>query len=212
MAYKDLNIDERMFDFKEYYKRIARQLPNDCTIVEVGVADAASSLFIADQLYSLGKTFKLYMVDSMNYGQYSQMKVIYENIIKSGLGKYIEVLPYDSLIAAKMFNGNSLNFVFLDSSHTHPETAQEIAVWYGKLVDGGVLAGHDYTSEENPGVKESVDLMLPKIIKRPDIDEEDHKQEFLPHQFLSIEQTERELGVWSVVKNFYFTPKISGNV
>lgn len=208
MAYKDLNIDERMFDFKEYYKRIARQLPNDCIIVEVGVADAASSLFIADQLYSLGKTFKLYMVDSMNYGQYSQMKVIYENIIKSGLGRYIEVLPYDSLIAAKMFNGSSLHFVFLDSSHTHPETAQEIAAWYGKLIDGGILAGHDYTSEENPGVKQSVDEMLPSMIQREPITTKGGEQEFEPHQFLFTYPTERSNGIWAVTKNFYFTPKI----
>lgn len=209
---KTIMNETEMFDYSLYYDRIANQLPNDCVLVEVGVADAKSALYIANRLHSLGKNFKLYMVDNLAYGGVFQLKTIYENIIKSGIGKYIEVLPVDSLIAAKMFNGNSLHFVFLDSSHTHPETAQEIELWYPRLLDGGILAGHDYTSQENPGVKESVDLMLPKIIKRPDIDEEDHKQEFLPHQFLSIEQTERELGVWSVVKNFYFTPKISGNV
>ena len=83
--------DFLMFDFPHFYQRIAKELPNDCKICEVGVADGDSALFLAQELNRLGKKFKLYMVDNMDYGKYLQMKTIYQNIIKSELAGVITI-------------------------------------------------------------------------------------------------------------------------
>jgi cephalosporin hydroxylase len=199
-------IDERMFDFKEFYNRIAEQLPNNCKIVEVGVADGASALYLAKRLDILGKEFKLYMVDSMGYGGYNQMKTIYQNIFARGVFEDVEVIPYDSVEASKMFNDDSLDFVFLDSSHAYEETKKELYAWYGKLKDDCILAGHDFYSEETPGVQKAVIEIIPHIITRPPINKPDQQQTFEPEQLLFTEQTERGNGIWMLKKRFYWKP------
>lgn len=201
------NIDSRMFDFKAWYDFIAKELPNNCRIVEVGCADGASATYLAEAILNLGKTIdKFYWVDNFSYGKYEQLKVVYQHIIKADLGDYVEVIPADSVKAAKMFNGNSLDFVYLDSSHEYNSTLKEIKAWYPLLKDECILSGHDMTSIENEGVSRAVTKLLPYQITRGTIDKPDHFQEFEPEQFLNIVETEKNLGVWYVRKRHYFKP------
>lgn len=201
------NIDNRMFDFKSWYDFVAKELPNNCRIVEVGIADSASSTYLAEAILNLGKTIdKFYWVDNFSYGKFEQLSTVYRHLIKSGLGEYVEIIPTDSIKASKMFNGNSLDLVFLDSSHEYIPTLKEIKAWYPLLKDNCILAGHDITSEENKGVSRAVTKLLPYQITRKDINEPTHFQEFEPEQFLNIWETERNLGVWWCRKRFYFKP------
>lgn len=200
-----------MFDFSNYYDRVAEEMPVNSRLVEVGSGDGVSGIYLAKKLYELGKGFKLYMVDSMAYGQYLQMKQIYENVIKSGLGEMIEIVPLDSLNASCKFNGESLDFAFLDSSHEYTQTRAEIFLWYDKVKVGGILSGHDFYSTENPGVGQAVKELLPEVITRTPIitqDEEgkDWIDKFETHNFLHTEQTTNGNGIWEVRKVFYFKP------
>lgn len=201
------NIDSRMFDFKEYYDKVAAWLPDNCRLVEVGIADAASATYLCEAILNLGKTIdKFFWVDDFSYGKYDQLKVVYQHIIKAAIGEYVDIIPTDSIKASKMFNGNSLDFVFLDSSHQYSATKKEIKAWYDKVKDNGIIAGHDATSDENPGVSKAVYELLPFTITRKTIDEPTHYQEFEPEPFLNIEKTEKGMGVWWVQKKFYFKP------
>lgn len=202
-------ISDRMFDFADWYDYIADIMPQESELVECGVADGCSALYLARKLLDKGKQFKLYMIDNMDYGQYNQMATIYKNIYYRGLFENVEVVPLDSVSAAKSFNGNTLDFVFLDSSHEETETKKEILVWYDKLKEEGILSGHDYFSIENPGVKKAVDELLPKMITRETIDnqEAEHYQEFEPEQLLYTKQTTKDCGIWYVRKRFYWQPK-----
>lgn len=200
-------IDQRMFDFKAYFDIVAGRLPNNSRIVECGNADGASSIYLCEAILNLGKTIdKFFLVDNMAYGKYYQMKVLYTNIINADLGKYMEVIPEDSLKASKLFNGNSLDYVFLDSSHQYHMTKKEIKAWYGLVKDDSYLAGHDFFSEENPGVSKAVQELLPYNIQRKTIDEPEHYQEFEHENFLMTFQTERGNGIWEVSKRHYFKP------
>jgi cephalosporin hydroxylase len=171
-----------MFDFQAYYRSIAEKLPNRCRIVEVGVADGKSAIYLAETLISLGKNFELFMIDNCGYGAHEQRNEIIRNIQRAGISEQTSFMEMDSLSASCKFNDHSLNFVFLDSSHKYEETKAEIRLWYRKLLDGSVLAGHDYLSEENPGVKMAVD-------------------EVIPMEHLTTRNTDNKCGVWSVVKN-----------
>lgn len=198
-----------MFDFADFYDKVVVDVCKDVTsdrisLVEVGVANGDSALYLAAKMKETGRNFKLYMVDNLDYGGVLQLKNIYENIIKSGLGEHIEVIPFGSLKAAKMFNGSSIDFCFLDSSHEYKETKQSIKNWYDKLLDGGILSGHDFISHD--GVNKAVQELLPYTITRKTIDEPTHFQEFEPEPFLQIENTTNGNGIWKVVKNFYFKP------
>ena len=103
-----------------------------------------------------------------------------------------------------MFNGDSLDFVFLDSSHEYEATKLEIIAWYPKLKDDAILAGHDAIS--HTGVSKAIKEILPNTLKRPSINEEDHKQDFNEKQFLFIEDTSSGFGVWHITKNFWWQP------
>ncbi len=49
-----------------------------------------------------------------------------------------------SMDAVKLFDDNSLDFVYLDGNHEMPYVAQDIEAWHKKLKPGGILAGHDW--------------------------------------------------------------------
>lgn len=187
-----------MFDFSHYYDWMAEFLPSGCRIAEVGVADGDSVIFLAKRLLHHSKTFKIYAVDNMQYGGYIQMKTIYENLIKHGVAQYVEVIPKDSLEAAKDFNDGYLDFCFIDSSHEYLQTKKEIPVWYDKVKDLGILAGHDYYLYHND-VGRAVDELIPETIVRNDIP----GRIFEPEQFLHITKTQRDYGIWWLQKDFY---------
>lgn len=198
-------LDSRMFDFHDFYDMVAGELPNDCIIAEVGVANGASALYLAEKLHEQGKNFKLYMIDNMAYGGADQLSDIIKNVQRSGLGEFIEIMPMDSLNASTKFNDNSLHFVFLDSSHTYPMTKAEILLWLNKVSYGSRLAGHDFNETEGVDVLLAVTELLPREILRPPIPEQ---ETFQPEPFLQVHNTSKGLGVWSVVKKFYFQFKM----
>jgi cephalosporin hydroxylase len=176
------SIPGNMFDFRAYYEEMALKLPHRCRIVEVGVADGKSAICLAESLLNQAKTFEMFMIDNCGYGGPDQRNEIMRNIQRAGVSEYVTFLDMDSLAASCKFNDHSLNFVFLDSSHRYEETKAEIRLWYRKLLDGSTLAGHDYFSQENAGVRMAVD-------------------EIIPLEHLVTQQTENKCGVWSVVKN-----------
>lgn len=171
-----------MFDFQDHYRKIADRLPQDARIVEVGVADGKSAIYLAEALANMNKRFHLTMIDSLDYGRTEQLTEIIRNIQRSGLSEHINLLPMDSLYASCKFNDHSLHFVFIDSSHKYEYTKAEIRLWYRKVMDGYLLSGHDYYSEENPGVRQAVNEVIPasKII---------------------TSHTDNNCGVWAVEKH-----------
>lgn len=194
-------MNQRMFDFHDFYDKIADELPNDCRIAEVGVADGASAIYLAERLHSQGKTFKLYMIDNMAYGGSEQLATIIGHVQKSGLGEFIEIMPYDSLNASLKFNDNYLHFVFIDASHTYEGTKADIRLWWNKVSFGSCLAGHDFNEAEGEGVLKAVQELLPYEIQRPPIEDQ---EEFKAEKFLEVHNTKQGLGVWAVVKKFYY--------
>ncbi len=175
-------ITTTMCDFEPFYKRIAQEMPDNCSVVEVGVADGYSALMLAYELKSLGKNFTLFMVDNCDYGGTNQMQDILNHVYKSGLLDHIVFIPKPSLDASCRFNDNGLDFVFIDASHEYEPTKADIRLWYRKVKTGGILAGHDYWSDENPGVAQAAD-------------------EVIPAEVLNVEKTDKGLGVFWVVKD-----------
>ena len=46
--------------------------------------------------------------------------------------------------ASRLFEDNSLKFVFLDASHVYEDVCNDIKYWWPKIESGGVLGGDDY--------------------------------------------------------------------
>jgi glycosyltransferase involved in cell wall biosynthesis len=60
-----------------------------------------------------------------------------------------------SVEASKLYEDNSLDFVFIDASHEYEDVKADILAWLPKVKIGGILAGHDYDTFE--GVNRAVD-------------------------------------------------------
>jgi cephalosporin hydroxylase len=175
-TYKD--IPGAMCDFEKFYHKIAKELPDNCRVVEVGVADGRSSIYLAETLHSMGKKFELVMVDNCDYGKDEQVNTIVKNIINSGLGKSIRFIQAGSLDASCKFPDNWAHFVFIDASHMYEETKADIRLWSRKVMWNHTLAGHDYNADE---VNKAVN-------------------EVIPLDLLQVHDTEKNYGVWSMVK------------
>ena len=57
--------------------------------------------------------------------------------------------------AAKLFNDNDLDFVYIDGNHETRYVLYDIHVWSRKVRSGGIISGHDYG--ENEDVTRAVD-------------------------------------------------------
>lgn len=186
-----------MFDFELYYASIAALLPDGCVLAEVGVADGDSALFLAKALRDAGKKFTLYMIDSMDYGRSDQIVTVYNNVVKSGCAEFIQLFPYSSLDGSCKFPDNHFDFVFIDASHLLEETKADIRLWYYKVKEGGILAGHDY---HHALVSQAIGMVIPEYVQRGRMDD---GQEFERERVLHIEETRNKFGVWWIVKKFY---------
>lgn len=170
-------INDSMCDFTDYYRAIAQWLPNHCKIAEVGVADGFSSIFLAEQLEDIGKYYELVMVDSLQYGGPNQLQEIIKNVVRSKC-EGIRILPVDSLNASTMIPDNWGHFIFIDASHEYEKTKADILLWYRKVMDGCILAGHDASC---PDVKRAI-------------------SELIPQDMLSLVPTDKNFGVWACQK------------
>lgn len=78
-------------------------------------------------------------------------------------GRNIELMNMTGHEAAKIFDLESLAFVYIDAVHTEEAVDEDIRSLYPKIMENGYLAGHDY-DEENPGVMKAVN----NLFKYPD--------------------------------------------
>jgi hypothetical protein len=78
--------------------------------------------------------------------QIEYIKLIsYHNQEFSGHKDKIVFYEMDSNEAAKKVEDKSLDFIFIDSYCSFEQAKNDIKVWYPKVKDGGIFAGHDWT-------------------------------------------------------------------
>ena len=57
-----------------------------------------------------------------------------------------------SVNAAKRFEDESLDFVFIDAAHEYESVVEDIAAWAPKVRKGGIVSGHDYMNLGHTGM------------------------------------------------------------
>ena len=62
------------------------------------------------------------------------------------------VIQTDSVTAAGLHAAGSVFFVFLDGGHAEEQVLADIAAWLPKIAAGGIMAGHDLSRTNCPGV------------------------------------------------------------
>lgn len=127
---------------------------------EVGVASGCFSKDLLDQglelLYSVDNWQTLNQTGDGGFPQNWHDKN-YESTVKLllGYGERSKILKGKSTEMAKFIPDNSLGLVHLDGDHSAEGVWRDLNAYFPKLIDGGIMSGHDYLAPEY-GVMEAV--------------------------------------------------------
>lgn len=151
-------------------KGITSILPDNCIGAEIGVQRG----FFSYDLCESGKFSKFYSIDSWedqwedvrffsngfsntkipieefndwveDFGGWEDNDEVY-HIACDRLSKFDfnEVIRLKSVEAAKLFEDETFDFVYIDSSHNYDTVTNDLKTWLPKVKKGGILAGDDY--------------------------------------------------------------------
>lgn len=116
----------------------------------------------AKEILEICKPQKLYLIDLWegysDESDYEQVKALFANEIRKGI---VELIRSDSVQALQNMQDESLDWVYLDTCHNYSVPKAELQVAQNKVVNGGMICGHDYTNRAYSngaryGVKEAV--------------------------------------------------------
>lgn len=155
-------------DFTAYYEEVVREAhPGRVhTFVEIGVWQGRSLVYMAELIKELNKPIELFAVDNWTGGPEvvdcmkglpkSYLEIFKDNLDAAGVANIVTVIQSDSAEAALRFENNSVDFAFIDASHSYEAVKADVAAWWPKIIPGGTLAGHDYNVHSWPGVVKAV--------------------------------------------------------
>jgi glycosyl transferase family 25 len=161
------------FDFDDLYTRMVNEFGHGSHFVEVGSWLGKSSCYMAVELKNSKKDIKFDCVDLWSvdgndpfYNYYIErigdiFQAFQNNISQSHYEVGIKRMP--SVYAAKSYEDQSLDFVFIDANHSYEFVKQDIEAWLPKVKPGGYIGGHDYSgSDGHKGVVKAVDEAFPE--------------------------------------------------
>lgn len=139
------------------------------TGAEIGVAYGGNSVYLLKNT----KVKKLYGVDPykhfpdyddpMNCDQdtFDEIYTFTSNRLGT-YGKRYQLLRMLSTEAVAKIS-EPLDFVYIDAQHSFEGVMEDLGLWFGKVREGGVLAGHDYDHPNFLGVRQAVDIFFSRF-------------------------------------------------
>lgn len=132
--------------------------------VEVGCWLGRSTTCLAEHAKEAGYKPTIYAVDTwQGSDEDAHRKYIHDvggpdklydefirNIDEAKVRDFIIPMRYHSVDAAKLFDNESIDFVFIDGDHHYDSVKEDIAAWLPKVKRGGTIAGHDYDTTNPP--------------------------------------------------------------
>lgn len=155
--YKDIH---GWFDYEQLFKLAIQNCPEKGKIVELGCWKGRSSSYLIVEALNSKKDLDIHFVDTWagspehldsSLGTYEEglsqdpdfvYKVFLDNINKTNYPKNIHRMH--TFQASKLFEDNSIDFLYIDTAHEFEHVKKEINLWFPKVKPGGVIAGHDY--------------------------------------------------------------------
>lgn len=127
--------------------------------VEIGSWKGKSSTYMGVEIINSGKRIKFDCIDTWD-GSEEHLDInndSYEPLLEIPDGLYNDFIkhiePVKSVInpkrmtsvdASKLYNDNSLDFIFIDAAHDYYSVKDDVEHWFPKLKIGGYISGDDY--------------------------------------------------------------------
>lgn len=129
---------------------------------EIGVAYAGHTEYIlehtnVENIYAIDPYRHIWgYKDPMNFGFY-KFNILFKSAKKrlSKFGNRATFIRKKSKDAVGDIL-ESLDFVYIDADHSYTGVSEDISLWFNKVEDGGIIAGHDYGHPNFPGVEKAV--------------------------------------------------------
>jgi len=139
------------FSFSLVYQRVVKEAPDPAHFVEIGCWQGRSASFMAVEIANSGKKITFDCVDTwLGSADMQDHKEIVEGTLfdifmtnTARVAHLINVVRLPSVEAAKRYENDSLDFIFIDADHAYNCVHADIEAWYPKLKPGGVIAGDD---------------------------------------------------------------------
>ena len=142
-------------DLFALYRKVVEIFPSGSHFVEVGSFLGKSAVFMAVEIINSGKRIKFDCVDHWKGSKehHDNKKIDAENLYEDFL-KNIEIVKgvinpvrAESVMASKLYEPNSLDFIFIDASHDERSVREDLTYWMPRLKEDGIIAGDDINNE-----------------------------------------------------------------
>jgi predicted O-methyltransferase YrrM len=143
----------------------ARDGAGQGAIVEIGSFKGRTAVSLVFGSRRKGRE-KIYAIDPQ---ENPEVKAAFlENIRKGRAEDYILPIFKRSEDAAKEFH-EPIRLLFIDGCHEYADVKKDILLWKGFLIEGGIIAMHDYLSKNSPAFLEGVQRAVDEcIVGNPD--------------------------------------------
>ena len=144
------------------------------SIIEVGCYKGRTTRVLGDHVQPSGLVYSVdpwggYTNDDGSQAAWATPNgVTWESVYEEWTRNVADLLHLGTVQCVRATSMSALNmlpslvdFVFLDGDHREAAVLAEIAAYAPRVRKGGILAGHDYTHKDWPGVKAAVDRMFP---------------------------------------------------
>ena len=165
------------FDFEDVYIFAVNVAPDIAHFVEVGAFLGKSTSFMAVEIAQSTKDIRFDVIDTWQGSlehqpgaEHARSEVsggtLYEQFRRNmkPVAHLLNPIQASSLEAVKRYKDSSLDFVFLDASHTYEDVKADIQAWKPKIKKGGYLGGHDFQIDF-PGVVQAVQEEIPEYMR-----------------------------------------------
>jgi hypothetical protein len=168
------------FDFDDIYRDVVASAEDGAHFVEVGVMFGKSTAFMGQEIIASGKRVRFDAIDSWGWELRmacgaaipvpnaaevlkgcTNMREAVERLLQAcGVAPAVNLLTGNGQELAGAYLDYTLDFVFIDATHTYQDTYELLKAYLPKVKHRGVLAGHDY---DLPGVRDAVAAVLGEI-------------------------------------------------
>jgi len=143
------------FSGANIYRRFVASVTMPAVAVELGAWKGRSACCMGAEIARSGRPIRFFAVDhwqgSAGEAPHEQdedvradrlYEIFLENI--APLAAFVKPIRSDTVAAAKRFEDGSVDFLYVDASHTYAGVLADLVAWYPKAKVGGVIAGDDW--------------------------------------------------------------------